>query len=110
MSPDAISEEPAKQARKAIFGSLSLLVFCGAVFVILFFGLTDPPSGYSGEQALGRLLRGLVLGCNACVLSVAYAITGLIRRERPRWPAITGLALGLLPALGGLYIDCGSLR
>jgi len=40
--------------------------------------------------------------------NVAIAAIGLARRENPRWPALTGLLLSILPALGEIYLLCGA--
>jgi len=39
------------------------------------------------------MFGGLILA----VLELFFAVTGLVRAERPRWPAIVGLVLGMLP-------------
>jgi ABC-type tungstate transport system substrate-binding protein len=93
---------------RAIYGPISLYLFVGAVAVALFFMLTASSSGYTGATGFGYFIAGIVIGCFACVLSVVFAFIGLIRREYPRWPAITGLILSLIPALGALYILCGA--
>jgi hypothetical protein len=38
------------------------------------------------------------------VLGLGFAVTGLVRAERPRWPAIGGLVVGMLPIALFLFI------
>lgn len=40
--------------------------------------------------------------------NIVLAFIALSRHENPRWPAITGLALSVLPALGEVYLLCGA--
>jgi multisubunit Na+/H+ antiporter MnhB subunit len=96
------SEEPTPKVRKAAFGALSLLVFAGGVGITLL--LAAPPSGANGHETMGYAFTGLVVGGFTCILSLLFAIIGLIRRERPRWPAITGLVLSFLPAFGAVSL------
>ena len=93
---------------KATFGSLSLVVFCGALLVMLYFPLTVSVRGYTGERAFGYALTGIFFGCIGCIPNLALAIIGITRQERPRWPAVTALLLSVLPALGGIYLLCGA--
>src|SRR4051794_28459928 len=88
-----------------IFGRLSLWVFGFAVFISLLFMLV-PFFGSFGERGFGFFVLGIIIGCFACVANVLIALIGLARRESPRWLAVTGLALSVLPALGAVYILC----
>ena len=90
-----------------IFGRLSLWVFGFAVAISLFFMLI-PFLGSYGERGFGYFVWGIILGCFASIASAVIALIGLARRENPRWPAATGLALSVLPALGAVYILCGA--
>jgi hypothetical protein len=96
------SEELTQKVRKATSGALSLLVFAGGVGITLL--LSAPPSGYNGNETMGYALTGLVVGGFTCILSLVFATVGLIRRERPRWPAIAGLVLSFLPAFGAVSL------
>ena len=89
---------------KAVHGPRSLLAFCGAFAAFLFFRLTASywHLGYPG--GLAYIGIGLVFGCCLCMVSTVLAIIGLRCREQPRWPAIAGLALSVLPASGGLCL------
>jgi hypothetical protein len=53
---------------------------------------------------MGYALTGVVVGGLSCILSLLFATVGLIRRERPRWSAIMGIALGLLPAFAAVSL------
>ena|SRR5580692_1288030 len=98
----SISEDLTRQGKKAIYGYLSLFVFGVAIAICAFFLLTASSSGYVGDEGFGYVILGFILSCSACIVSVCIALVGLWRRERPRWPAITGLALSGLPALAGI--------
>jgi hypothetical protein len=99
------SEEVTQKVRKARFGALSLLALAGGVGIT--FLLAAPPSGYNGPDTTGYALTGLVVGGITCILSLVFAIVGLIRRERPRCLAITGLVLSLLPAFAAVSLLLG---
>ena len=70
--------------------------------------LSNRPFTVSAESAGGYALQGLYYGSYLCILNVLIAFIGIGTGERPRWPAITGLALSFLPALGGIYLLCGA--
>src|SRR3954467_4043612 len=105
MSMEPTLGNTAKQSTKATFGRLSLFVFGGSVAIALFFLLTASSSGYGGANGFAYGVFGLIVGCFACALNIVIAIIGLVRRECPRWPAVTGLVLSLPPALGAIYIS-----
>jgi hypothetical protein len=67
-----------------------------------------PMVGFFGADGLAFIVVGLYIGGIMCIANVLIALIGLARRENPRWPAITGLALSVLPALGGVYLLCGA--
>jgi len=102
---DTAAEIPTKQNRKALLSTISLVLFCAAVFAIFFFPMSASAFGLTGERAIGHSLLGLVVAANLCILAVICSSAALIRRESPRWPAIVGLALSVLPALAGIYMD-----
>jgi hypothetical protein len=93
-----------RQTQKAIFGPRGLLIFGGAVLVIILIVLTGHffPLGYPG--GLIYVLFAVIIGGGASLLSAVFGIRGLRRHEQPRWPAVMAIALGLLPALGNILI------
>src|SRR3954464_77752 len=93
--------------QQRVFGRMSLWVL-GVAAVITTICFLIPMLGSYGEPGLAILIVGLFIGGIACIGSLVLAIIGLARRENPRCPAITGLALSLLPALGGVYLLCGA--
>ena len=98
---------PTTDRHRFVFGQISLLVLCAAAGLVVYFPLTVP-ADYTGERGLGYALSGLYYGSFLCIVDVPIALVGLIRREHPRWPATLGLALSILPALGGVYLLCGA--
>jgi hypothetical protein len=95
------------QKPKTTFGKISLALLPVAAGLVVYFPLTIP-AGLTGERAGGYALQGLYYGSFLCILNVLIAFVGIATHERPRWPAITGLALSFLPALGGIYLLCGA--
>jgi hypothetical protein len=93
--------------RQPIFGRLSLWVLAAAA-VIAVISFLIPMFGSYGESGMGFIVLGWGLGGIMCIGNVVVALIGLARRENPRWPAVTGLVLSLLPALGGVYLLCGA--
>jgi hypothetical protein len=88
--------------RKAIFGTLSLFSLCVGVLV----GIASTMGLVSGAEemaSLGAALAGIGLGLVACVPSLVFAAIGIIRKERPLWPAVLGFILSVLP--GGLGLS-----
>jgi len=90
-----------------VLGRFSLRVFCFAAVVTLG-SCSFPFIGSFGERGFGYFVLGICASCFLCLANVGIAVMGLVRRESPRWPAITGLALSALPALGAVYILCGA--
>jgi hypothetical protein len=89
--------------RKAIFGPLSLFAFFAGLLV----GVTSTMEMVSGAEemaSLGAALGGIGLGLLACVPSLVFAAIGIIRREKPLWPAVLGFILSVLPGGLGLSI------
>jgi hypothetical protein len=90
-----------------VFGRFSLWVL-GAAAAITVVSFLIPLLGSYGESGMGFIVLGLGLGGIMCIANVVIALIGLARRESPRWPAIIGLVLSVLPALGGVYLLCGA--
>ncbi len=88
---------------KAKYGIISLCLLLVAPGLVVYFLLTAP-ADLEGEFALGPLLAGISFGSLVCILNVLVASTSIAKGERPRWPAITGLALSFLPALWGIIV------
>jgi len=93
--------------QEPIFGRLSLWVL-GAAAAIAVISFLIPMLGSYGESGMAFVVVGLYAGGVLCMANVLIALIGLARRENPRWPAITGLVLSVLPALGGVYLLCGA--
>ena len=93
--------------QEPIFGRLSLWVL-GAAAAIAVISFLITMLGDYGERGMLFLGLGLYAGSVLCIANVLIALTGLARRENPRWPAITGLVLSVFPALGGVYLFCGA--
>jgi len=51
---------------------------------------------------MGSVFNAAVWFLGGSVLAVASGAGSLIRRESPRWPAVTSLALGAIPVAYGL--------
>ncbi len=93
--------------QQPVFGHFSLWLL-GAAAVITAVLVAIPFFGSYGERGMGFIVLGLGLGGILCIASFVVALIGLARRESPRWPAVTGLVLSVLPALGGVYLLCGA--
>jgi len=93
--------------REPVFGRMSLWVL-GIAAVVATVGFSIPMLGSYGEPGMAILVIGLFIGGIASISGLVLAPIGLARHENPRWPAITGLLLSLLPALGGVYLLCGA--
>jgi len=93
--------------QQPIFGRLSLWAF-GFVVAISSLVMLIVLLGSFGERGFGYFVLGITIACIACAANVVIALIGFARRESPRWPAVTGLALSVLPALGAVYILCGA--
>lgn len=91
--------------RKAVYGSIAILWFCVALCLYLYAADIILEDVQAWAMILGTTqgkedggVTYLVFTCLACsVLGLVFAVTGLVRAERPRWPAIVGLFLGMLP-------------
>lgn len=89
-----------------IFGRLSVrMPFVAAAVVLI---SLIPTFAADGEEGMAFLVVGLHLGGILCMGNIVLAFIALSRHENPRWPAITGLALSVLPALGEVYLLCGA--
>src|SRR4051812_11798544 len=93
--------------QEPVFGRLSLWGL-GVAAVIAAISFLIPMLGSYGEGGMAILIVGLFIGGIASIGSLVLAVIGLARRENPRWPAITGLLVSLVPALGGVYLLCGA--
>jgi hypothetical protein len=85
--------------RKATFGTLSLFAF----FVGILVGVSSAAEMVSGSEemaSLGAALAGIGFLLLACVPSLVFAVIGLLRKEKPLWPSVTGFVLSIFP--GGL--------
>ena len=51
---------------------------------------------------LSAFVRGLVFSVLTWIVGLVAGIIGLCRSERPRWPALTGLALGATAAIAAI--------
>jgi hypothetical protein len=49
---------------------------------------------------LGASLAGVGFGLLACIPGLIFAVIGILRGEKPLWPAVVGFVLSILP--GGL--------
>jgi hypothetical protein len=87
--------------REPIFGRVSLWML-GAAAAIIVWAIFGP------RGTMRSLVVALYVGGLMCMANVGIATVGLARRENPRWPAVTGLLLSLLPAIGGIYLLCGA--
>lgn len=93
--------QPAKR-RRPILGMLSLFAFCGAATIGIF--MTMSIASHTKEMASLGAIAGIGLGCMVSVLSLTLAAIGIAREETPRWPALLGMALSLLPAGIGIWM------
>ena len=89
-----------------IFGRLSLrMPFVAAALVLV---SLMPALARGGEEGMAFLIVGLHLGGILCMANIVLAFIAFSRHENPRWPAVTGLAMSVLPALGEVYLLCGA--
>ena len=93
--------------QQPIFGRLSLWGLCAAG-IIAVLSLLMPMFWSYDESSLGIIVLGLGLAGILCIASFMAALLGVLRDENPRWPAVTGFVLSLLPAFGGVYLLCGA--
>ena len=80
----------------------SIAPFAMPQLIIKFIAIRDRKAVNVGMIA--STLFALLIGCIACIVSVAFAILGIRRGEQPRWPGVAGLGLSILPACGGVCI------
>lgn len=88
--------------RSAIFGTLSVFLFCSA-FLIGIISIV-PIAWYTEHGASSAVIAGIGFGCVICVASLIFATFGVIGRERPCWPAGLGLVLSIVPGSIGVYM------
>jgi hypothetical protein len=109
-------EPEQSSCRKATFGKASLVCFCFAAGLWFFFITVQSAnfghhvafavgvgvaSGTGGDSGIGPLQGYQFTLAGATILPVvglACALTGIVRAERPRWPAIVGLVLCAIPS------------
>lgn len=91
----AVAERASAQKRTAMFGGISLAMFCAGAVVAFVMGQAG--SGLSGEDGLGAVVGAGFLFVGGSVLATLSGVVSLWRREIPRWPAVTGLALSAIP-------------
>ena len=94
--------------RKAAFGSISLVCVSVASRLLLYLFMKFDEivwlaamNAAWGGGATGEVNSYDVVGIGAevlWVLGLGFAVTGLVRAERPRWPSIVGLVLCLVPS------------
>ena len=89
-----------------IFGRLSLRMPFVAAAVVMISSI--PAFAADGEEGMAFFVVGLHLGGIVCMANIVLAFIAFSRHENPRWPAVTGLALSVLPALGEVYLLCGA--
>ena len=53
---------------------------------------------HGAEAAMGVALYTSAFGCYLCIPIVFIALTGLLRREKPAWPAVVGLIGSAVPS------------
>jgi hypothetical protein len=99
MVKESNSETLSKPVRKPIFGCLSWVVFVSGFgwcrYLVVFVPGPHGPDNLGYRELLGAL---------GFILSSIFAIVGLTRDERPRWPSIWALLLTWPPALLGLFM------
>ena len=94
-------------SRRPIFGTLSLVALCGAVFVGIF--TTRSLAANGGAAAFGAI-AGIGFGFIASVISPILGGVSIARKEKPEWPALLGFGLGIFPAAVGVWLLWGLLK
>jgi hypothetical protein len=94
--------KPVAIQRSPVFGLSSLFAFCGAATGAIY--ITTRPPGLSSELGMGLLVGAAIVFCCGSILSLSFAVFGIVRKETPRWPSITGIALSVVPAIAGVWI------
>jgi hypothetical protein len=108
---------PGLSHRKAAFGIVAIFCLCGGVSLYLrgvailqdnigawamVMGATQGKGGGWWADSFGGAVYILFGSLLLWLLGLAFSVTGLVRAERPRWPAIVGLVLGMVPL--GLFL------
>ena len=109
-----MNEPTLKPQRKprAVFGVISIFCVCaaGLTFLIWYSWMTKHKQAFSLVVDPAQFAEGLGSfdGEHAAFLGWAlgliFAVIGLVRSERPRWPAFTGLVLWMLPLAVFVFI------
>lgn len=95
MPPEPTNQPELKNPPRPVFGLISFSFSFLAPFVILI----SVAIGSSDEfGVVSAFVRGLVFSALTWVVGLVAGIIGLSRSERPRWPALIGLALCALAA------------
>jgi hypothetical protein len=88
--------------KEAVFGTLSL--FALGIGIIVGVASTMEIAAGAEEMASLGALAGLGIGLMACVPGLLLGIIGVLRNEKPLWPAALGVILSALPGGFGLYM------
>ncbi len=91
------------ERRGAPFGRSTLWILAAA-FVVGALLCLLPPSSLGCSEGMGYLFLVIFAPSALCIPNVGLAVMGLVRRERPRWPAVVGLAISIGPAAVAAYI------
>jgi hypothetical protein len=98
-----MNSEPSIKNRASLFGPLSLV----ALFIGVLVGIGVAKNIVSGAEemaSMGAGFAGVAVILMACIPSLVLASIGLIRNEKPLWPAALGLILSVLPGGIGLIM------
>src|SRR5262249_44639674 len=88
---------------RAVLGPLSLWI-CAAITAIAVLFWIIPTGNLGCSKGMGYLFLAIFTPCALSIPNSCLAVAGLVRRERPRWPAVIGFSLSIGPALAGIYI------
>jgi hypothetical protein len=107
--------------RKIAFGTIAIVCFCVGAGLYVYgvvilqdniqawaaiIGATQGQADGWWIRSFGGATYAMFGALMLWVLGVVFAVIGLVRAERPRWPAIVGLVLCMLP-LGLLLFSWG---
>ena len=94
---------------RPICGRLSLWALAAAAAVVVLpvsMAVSLEFLGVIAVIRIGSFITGLYAGGIMSIASFVIGLIGLIRRESPRWPAVTGFLLSVIPAFGGICLLC----
>jgi hypothetical protein len=86
----------------ALFGTASLVALGLALSVGVL--STAALASHTEEMASFGAIAGIGFGLLASIPSFLFAVIGLLRGEKPLWPAVIGFMLSIAPAGLGLVI------